>query len=104
VFLIVTVLIIFKKERNSELEEDDQIKIDIIQSYKLLWDIFKIKHMKLLLMAILTSMVNMFIKLFSGKLDHMMLANPISQLKYYTYYYYNRLSIFINFIKIYLLI
>ncbi|XP_026805456.1 acetyl-coenzyme A transporter 1-like [Rhopalosiphum maidis] len=59
VFLFVTVLIIFKKERNSELEEDDQIKIDIIQSYKLLWDIFKIKHMKLLLMAILTSMIGL---------------------------------------------
>lgn len=63
-FLFVTFLVIFKKERYNELEEDDDdhLKINIVQSYKLLWDIFKIKHMKLLLMAILTSMViNMFI-------------------------------------------
>jgi len=63
VFLFVTFLVIFKKERNKELEEDDDdpLKINIIQSYELLWDIFKIKHMKLLLLAILTSMViNMF--------------------------------------------
>jgi len=74
VFLFVTILIIFKKERNSELkEDDDQIKIDIIQSYKMLWNIFKIKHMKLLLMAILTSMVNIFIELFSGKLNRIIL-------------------------------
>lgn len=73
-FLFVTILIIFKKERNSELkEDDDQIKIDIIQSYKMLWNIFKIKHMKLLLMAILTSMVNIFIELFSGKLNRIIL-------------------------------
>lgn len=72
-FLFVTILIIFKKERNSELkEDDDQIKIDIIQSYKMLWNIFKIKHMKLLLMAILTSMVNIFKELFSGKLDRIL--------------------------------
>lgn len=73
-FLFVTILIIFKKERNSEFkEDDDQIKIDIIQSYKMLWNIFKIKHMKLLLMAILTSMVNIFIELFCGKLDRIIL-------------------------------
>lgn len=73
-FLFVTILIIFKKERNSKFkEDDDQIKIDIIQSYKMLWNIFKIKHMKLLLMAILTSMVNIFIELFCGKLDRIIL-------------------------------
>lgn len=60
VFLFVTFLVIFKKERNKELEEDDDpLKINIIQSYELLWDIFKIKHMKLLLMAILTSMIGL---------------------------------------------
>lgn len=72
--MFVTILIMFKKERNSELKDDeDQIKIDIIQSYKMLWSIFKIKHMKLLLMAILTSMVNIFLELFSGKLDRIIL-------------------------------
>jgi len=71
VFLFVTFLVIFKKERNKELEEDDDpLKINIIQSYELLWDIFKIKHMKLLLMAILTSMViNMFIQFPIGILE-----------------------------------
>lgn len=79
VFLFVTFLVIFKREKNKELEEDDHLKINIIQSYLLLWDIFKIKHMKLLLMAILTSMViKMIIKFSSG----MMLANSISYLTY----------------------
>lgn len=69
-FLFVTFLVIFKKERNKELEEDDHLKINIIQSYELLWDIFKIKHMKLLLMAILTSMVNnIFTQFLSEKLE-----------------------------------
>jgi len=71
VFLFVTFLVIFKKETNKELEEDDDnLKINIIQSYELLWNIFKIKHMKLLLMAMTSMVINiMFVQFPSGILE-----------------------------------
>lgn len=57
-FAFTTTMIgIFKKEKNAELEDAD-IKINICQTYKILWDITKIKHMKLLMVAVVTSLVN----------------------------------------------
>lgn len=90
-FLFVTFLVIFKKERNKELEEDDDpLKINIIQSYDLLWDIFKIKHMKLLLMAILTSMViNIFIQFRRGIIEVVRYLQTLFIFNILHMYYYN---------------
>jgi len=91
VFLFVTFLVIFKKERNKELEEDDDpLRINIIQSYELLWDIFKIKHMKLLLMAILTSMViNIFIQFRRGIIEVVRYLQTLFIFNILHMYYYN---------------
>lgn len=59
-FLLVTTLVgIFKKENDHRLE-DGYVNINVFQSYKLLWNIFKIQHMKTFLVIVLTSTVIMF--------------------------------------------
>lgn len=59
-FLLITTLVgIFKKENDSGLE-DGQLKISIIQNYKLIWYILKIPSMNVFILILLTSWVNIF--------------------------------------------
>lgn len=57
-FILVTTLIaIFKKEKDSSLE-DDHVRLNVIQNYSLLWDIMKLPNIQLLAIALLTSRVS----------------------------------------------
>lgn len=54
--LITTLIAVFKKENDCGGEPD--IKIDILQNYKLLWRIFKLPNVRVLAVALLTMKVN----------------------------------------------
>lgn len=56
--LVLTTLIgIFKKEKD-ERSNNDHVKINFLQNYKLLWDILKLPSMRSFVLIILTSTVN----------------------------------------------
>lgn len=58
-FVAITALIaIFKNEKDFTLE-DNENKLNTFQSYILLWDIFKLPSIRILAIALLTSMVSM---------------------------------------------
>lgn len=58
VTLTTTLLVgIFKKEKENQLE-NGYIKINVFQNYKLLWNIFKLPHIRVLAIALLTTKVN----------------------------------------------
>lgn len=54
IFSITTLVVIFKKEKNINLEG---VKITIFQNYKLVWKIIKRPGMVIFLIAVLTSSV-----------------------------------------------
>ncbi|KAE9538631.1 hypothetical protein AGLY_005730 [Aphis glycines] len=54
--LITTLIAIFKKEKDNRLE-DDHVKLNIIQTYSLLWDILKLPSIQLLAIALLTAKI-----------------------------------------------
>ncbi|XP_060866110.1 acetyl-coenzyme A transporter 1-like isoform X2 [Metopolophium dirhodum] len=56
-FTVITTLIaIFKNEKDNRLE-DNHIKLNTFQSYKLLWDILNLPSVKILAIALLTMMI-----------------------------------------------
>jgi len=55
---ITTLIAIFKNEKDNRLE-DNHIKLNTFQNYKLLWDILTLPSIKILAMALLTMMVSM---------------------------------------------
>lgn len=55
---ITTLIAIFKNEKDFTLE-DNEIKLNIFQSYILLWDIFKLPSIRIMAIALLTWMVSM---------------------------------------------
>lgn len=57
---ITTLIAIFKNEKDNRLE-DDHIKLNTFQSYKLLWDILNLPSIKILAIALVTMMVSMSI-------------------------------------------
>jgi len=58
-FMVITTSIaIFKNEKDTRLE-DDHIKLNTFQNYKLLWDISNLPCIKILAIAMLTSFVSM---------------------------------------------
>ncbi|CAI6365109.1 unnamed protein product [Macrosiphum euphorbiae] len=55
VFLLITTLVtIFKKEKDTRLED---VKINIFQNYKLIWSLLKLSSMRVFLIAVLTSTI-----------------------------------------------
>jgi len=56
---ITTLIAFFKHEEKTRLDEDNHIRINTFQSYKLLWEILKLPSFKILAIALLTSMVSM---------------------------------------------
>jgi len=57
---VTTLIAIFKNEKDNRLE-DNHIKLNTFQSYKLLWNIIKMPSIKILAIALLTMMVSMSI-------------------------------------------
>jgi len=58
VFLLITTLVtIFKKEKDTRLED---VKINIFQNYKLIWSLLKLSSMRVFLIAVLTSTVSTY--------------------------------------------
>lgn len=57
IMLITTLICIFKKEKDQQLE-DNHVELSIVQNYKLLWDILKLPNIRLLLIALITMKVN----------------------------------------------
>lgn len=55
--LLTTLIAIFKKEKDSTLD-DDYLELNVVQSYSLLWNIFKIRNVQILAVALLTAKVN----------------------------------------------
>ncbi|XP_060833849.1 acetyl-coenzyme A transporter 1-like isoform X2 [Rhopalosiphum padi] len=56
-FVAITIFIaIFKNEKDARLE-DDHIKLNTFQNYRLLWDILKLPNFKILSIALLTSVI-----------------------------------------------
>jgi len=55
---ITTLIAIFKNEKDNRLE-DNHIKLNTFQNYKLLWDILNLPSIKILAIALLTMMVSM---------------------------------------------
>jgi len=61
VFLTVSTLIgVFKREKDNRLE-DNYVHLNVVQNYKLLWDILKLPSIRILLIALLTMRVNAII-------------------------------------------
>lgn len=57
-FVFITTLIaIFKKENGHRLE-DDHVKLNIFQNYKMIWDILKLPSVRILAIALVTVKVN----------------------------------------------
>ncbi|XP_003248953.2 acetyl-coenzyme A transporter 1 [Acyrthosiphon pisum] len=55
VFLLITTLVtIFKKEKDTGLED---VKINIFQNYKLIWSLLELSSMRVFLIAVLTSTI-----------------------------------------------
>lgn len=57
IILITTLIGIFKREKDNRLEEG-HVKINVLQSYQLLWKIFKLPNVRVLAIALLTMKVN----------------------------------------------
>lgn len=57
-FILITTLVgILKKEKDINRLTDSQVKINVLQNYKLLWDIFKLPSIRVLALALLTMKV-----------------------------------------------
>lgn len=56
-FLIITTLIAIAKKETDNGSNDDNSNINIFQSFAVIWDILKIPHMKILVIAVLTATV-----------------------------------------------
>lgn len=56
--MAITVSIAIFKNEKDYLIEDNEIKLTIYQNYTVLWDIIKLPSMKILVIALLTSMVS----------------------------------------------
>lgn len=54
---ITTLIAIFKKEKDCSLEEN-HVKLNTFQNYRLLWDICKLPSVQIFAMALLTVKVN----------------------------------------------
>jgi PAT family acetyl-CoA transporter-like MFS transporter 1 len=63
IILLTIFIAIFKKEKDNTLD-DDFMELNIIQSYSLLWNVLKIRNVKILAIALLTVKVNKITKLF----------------------------------------
>jgi len=62
IFMFITTLIaLFKKEKNCSLE-DDHVKLNTFQNYRLLWDICKLPSIQMFGIALLTVKVSNKIK------------------------------------------
>jgi len=58
IFMFITTLIaIFKREKDCSLE-DDHVKLNTFQNYRLLWDICKLRSIQIFAIALLTVKVN----------------------------------------------
>lgn len=59
VYVVVTTLVgIFKKEKTNGAED---YEINLVQNYKLLWDILKLPNMRTFIIALLTARVSILI-------------------------------------------
>lgn len=54
---ITTLIAVFKKEKDCSLE-DNHVKLNTFQNYRLLWDICKLPSVQIFAMALLTVKVN----------------------------------------------
>jgi len=54
---ITTLIAIFKNEKDCSLE-DDHVKLDIFQNYRLLWDVCKLPSIQIFAIALFTVKVN----------------------------------------------
>lgn len=59
--LITTLIALFKKEKDSRLE-DDHVRLNIFQNYLLLWDILKLPSVQIMALMLLTAKVNLLLK------------------------------------------
>lgn len=60
-FILITTFVgIFKKEKDNNRLEDGHVKINVLQNYKLLWDVFKLPSIRVLALALLTMKVKLF--------------------------------------------
>lgn len=57
---ITTVFALFKKEKDNRVE-DGYVKISVLRSYKLLWDILKMPRIRILAAILLSARVNMIL-------------------------------------------
>jgi len=55
--LVTTLLAVFKRERDCELDDDDHVKLNVVQNYVLLKDILKLPSVRVLGLAMLTAKV-----------------------------------------------
>ncbi|KAL5240883.1 hypothetical protein ACI65C_008293 [Semiaphis heraclei] len=71
-FMAITTLIaIFKNEKDNRLE-DDHIKLNTFQSYKLLWDILNLPSIKILAIALVTMMVRSFFLYIANDINNLL--------------------------------
>lgn len=59
-FLLITTLIAMAKKETDNKPDDENFHINVFQSFTIIWDILKIPHMKILVMAVLTAAVSFF--------------------------------------------
>jgi MFS transporter, PAT family, solute carrier family 33 (acetyl-CoA transportor), member 1 len=57
ILVITSIVGIFKKEKDSRLEEG-HVNINVFQNYKLLWDILKLPRIRILAVALMTTRVS----------------------------------------------
>jgi len=57
-YMAITALIAIFKNEKDYLIENNETKLTIFQNYTVLWDIIKLPSMKILAIALLTSMVS----------------------------------------------
>lgn len=57
-YMAITALIAIFKNEKDYLIEDNETKLTIFQNYTVLWDIMKLPSMKILTIALLTTMVS----------------------------------------------
>ncbi|VVC28218.1 Major facilitator superfamily domain,Acetyl-coenzyme A transporter 1 [Cinara cedri] len=56
--ILITILVgIFKKENDNVLQENDHVKISVCQNYKILWNILKLPHIRILALALFTAKI-----------------------------------------------
>lgn len=61
-FIIITTCVgIFKREKDINRLDNGHVKINVIQNYKLLWDILKLPSIRILVLALLTMKVKYII-------------------------------------------